>query len=110
MPPRKTPPSIIAAKTLVHALALTPLAILAWQFWDVHSTNSDALGADPVAETEHPLGQWALRILLRALTLHPLPQLPGNAWSLRFRHVLALSALSHACPHFSPYLAPDQPG
>src|SRR3546814_2085249 len=53
MPPRKTPPSIIAAKTLAHALALTPLAILAWQFWDVYSTNSDALGADPVAEIEH---------------------------------------------------------
>ena len=62
MPPRKTPASIIAAKTVVHALALTPLAILAWQFWDVYSTNSDALGADPVAEIEHRLGLWALRL------------------------------------------------
>src|SRR3546814_13110180 len=72
MPPRKTPPSIIAAKTLVHALVLTPLAILAWQFWDVYSTNSDALGADPVAEIEHRLGLWALRFLMLALAITPL--------------------------------------
>src|SRR3546814_4091745 len=79
MPPRKTPPSIIAAKTLAHALALTPLAILAWQFWDVYSTNSDALGADPVAEIEHRLGLWALRFLMLALAITPLRQLTGKA-------------------------------
>src|SRR3546814_19793798 len=85
MPPRKTPPSIIAAKTFVHALALTPLAILAWQFWDVYSTNSDALGADPVAEIEHRLGLWALRFLMLALAITPLRQLTGKAVFIRFR-------------------------
>src|SRR3546814_17896594 len=87
MPPRKTPPSIIAAKTLVHALALTPLAILAWQFWDVYSTNSDALGADTVAALEHRLGLWALRSLMMALAITPLTQPPDKTVTHRFRRV-----------------------
>ena len=63
----KTSPRLIAAKTLVHALALTPLAILAWQFYDVWQNGSDALGADPVAEIEHRTGLWALRRYLYLL-------------------------------------------
>src|SRR3546814_19668037 len=94
MPPRKTPPSIIAAKTLVHALVLTPLAILAWQFWDVYSTNSDALGADPVAEIEHRLGLWALRFLLLALAITPLRSLTGQPVSIPFRRINGLYAFA----------------
>jgi methionine sulfoxide reductase heme-binding subunit len=60
-------PRLVAAKTAVHAAALTPLAILSWQFVDVWRTGSDALGADPVAEIEHRLGIWALRLLLATL-------------------------------------------
>lgn len=110
MPPRKTPPSIIAAKTLVHALALTPLAILAWQFWDVYSTNSDALGADPVAEIEHRLGLWALRLLMVALAITPLRQFTGKPVLVRFRRMLGLYAFAYACLHFSAYLILDLRG
>src|SRR3546814_20353430 len=110
MPPRKTPPSIIAAKTLVHALVLTPLAILAWQFWDVYSTNSDALGADPVAAIEHRLGLWALRFLMLALAITPLRQLTGNAVFIRFRRLIGLYAFASPCLHFSPSLVLDLPG
>lgn len=110
MPPRKTPSSIVAAKTLVHALALTPLAILAWQFWDVYSTNSDALGPDPVAEIEHRLGLWALRLLMLALAITPLRQLTGNAVFIRFRRMIGLYAFAYACLHFSAYLVLDLRG
>ncbi|GAA3919417.1 protein-methionine-sulfoxide reductase heme-binding subunit MsrQ [Luteimonas lutimaris] len=110
MPPRKTPPRIIAAKTLVHALALTPLAILAWQFWDVYSTNSDALGADPVAEIEHRLGLWALRMLMLALAITPLRQLTGQAVLVRFRRMIGLYAFAYACLHLTAYLALDLRG
>lgn len=110
MPPRKTPRSIIAAKTLVHALALTPLAILAWQFWDVYSTNSDALGADPVAEIEHRLGLWALRLLMLALAITPLRQLTGKPVFIRFRRMIGLYAFAYACLHFSAYLVLDLRG
>src|SRR3546814_9600727 len=104
MPPRKTPPAIIAAKTLVHALVLTPLAILAWQFWDVYRTNSDALGADPVAEIEHRIGLWALRFLMLALAITPLRQLTGKAVFIRFRSLIGLYVFASACMHFSAYL------
>ena len=75
----KTSNGIIAAKTLVHLAALTPAAILAWQFYDVWKTGSDALGADPVAEIEHRLGLWALRLLMITLAITPLRQLTGQA-------------------------------
>ena len=110
MPPRKAPTSIIAAKALVHALAMTPLAILAWQFWDVYTTNSDALGADPVAEIEHRLGLWALRLLMLALAITPLRQLTGNAVFIRFRRMIGLYAFAYACLHFSAYLVLDLRG
>src|SRR3546814_16815073 len=106
MPPRKTPPSIIAAKTLVHALVLTPLAILAWQFWDVYSTNSDALGADPVAEIEHRLGLWALRLLMLALAIPPPPQIPGQPALLTIPSRIGLSASPSPSRHFTSPLIP----
>jgi methionine sulfoxide reductase heme-binding subunit len=110
MPPRKTPTSIVAAKTLVHALALTPLAILAWQFQDVYSNNSDALGADPVAEIEHRLGLWALRLLMLVLAIMPLRQLTGQAVLVRFRRMLGLYVFAYACLHFGAYLVLDLRG
>src|SRR3546814_20859404 len=102
MPPRKTPPSIIAAKTFVHALAPTPLALLAWQFWDVYSPNSAALGADPVAEIEHRLGLWAPRFLMLPLAITQPHHYPGNAVFTRFRRMLSLFAFAYACLTFSP--------
>lgn len=110
MPPTRTPIGIIAAKTLVHALALTPLAILAWQFWDVYSRNSDALGADPVAEIEHRLGLWALRFLMLALAITPLRQLTEQPVLVRFRRMLGLYVFAYACLHFSAYLVLDLRG
>lgn len=110
MPPRPTPKSQIAAKTLVHALALTPLAILAWQFWSVLQTGSDALGADPVAEIEHRTGLWALRLLMITLAITPLRQLTGKAVLIRFRRLLGLYAFFYACLHLAAYLVLDLQG
>ncbi|MBX3711190.1 MAG: protein-methionine-sulfoxide reductase heme-binding subunit MsrQ [Lysobacter sp.] len=101
---------LVAAKTLVHALCLTPLAILAWQFWDVYRTGSDALGADPVAEIEHRLGIWALRFLLIALAVTPLRQLSGQPVLIRFRRMLGLYAFAYASLHLAAYLVLDLRG
>jgi len=100
----------IAAKTLVHALSLTPLAILGWQFWEVFKTGSDALGADPVAEVEHRLGLWALRFLILVLAITPLRHLTGQTGLLRFRRMLGLYAFAYATLHFAAYLALDLRG
>ncbi|GHH54419.1 protein-methionine-sulfoxide reductase heme-binding subunit MsrQ [[Pseudomonas] boreopolis] len=101
---------LIAAKTLLHALAIAPAAWLAWQFWQVWQTGSDALGADPVAEIEHRTGLWALRLLLVTLALTPLRQLTGQAVLIRFRRMFGLYAFFYATLHLATYLALDLRG
>ena len=102
--------NIIIAKTLVHLLALVPLAILLWQVWDVARTGGDALGADPVAEIEHRLGLWALRFLMLALAITPLRQLSGKPVLARFRRMLGLYAFFYASLHLAAYLGLDLRG
>ena len=117
---RKPPPSrpsparggrsLFVAKTCVHLLALTPLAILLSQVWSVAHTGGDALGADPVAEIEHRLGLWALRFLMFALAVTPLRQLSGKPVLVRFRRMLGLYAFFYASLHFAAYLGLDLRG
>ena len=111
MPPRRPSASLVAARALVHALALVPLAILLWQAWQVAGgADIDALGADPVAEIEHRTGTWALRLLLATLAVTPLRQLTGQAGLLRFRRMLGLYAFFYASLHLSAFLVLDLRG
>lgn len=105
-----TSKALIAAKALVHALALTPLVLLAWQVRQEWLTGSGGLGADPVATIEHRLGEWALRLLLVTLAVTPLRQLTGQAVLIRFRRMLGLYAFAYATLHFAAYLVPDLGG
>lgn len=98
------------AKTAVHLAALAPLAILGWQMWQVATTGNDALGPDPVAEVEHRLGLWALRLLLVTLAVTPLRQLTGWNALARFRRMLGLYAFAYATLHFAAYLGLDLRG
>lgn len=111
MAARTAPARLVAAKALLHALALAPLAILLWQAGQVAGgSNLDALGADPVAEIEHRTGLWALRLLLATLALTPLRQLTGRAQLLRFRRMLGLYAFFYASLHLAAFLALDLRG
>jgi sulfoxide reductase heme-binding subunit YedZ len=101
---------LIVAKTLVHALALTPAAILAWQIREEWLTGTGGLGADPVAEIEHRLGLWALRMLMITLAISPLRQLTGQAVLLRFRRMLGLYVFAYATLHLTAYLVLDLRG
>ena len=107
---RRAAGGIVPAKSLLHLAALTPAAILAAQVWEVSRTGNDALGADPVAEIEHRLGLWALRLLMATLAITPLRQLTGQAVLVRFRRMLGLYAFFYACLHFSAYLVLDLRG
>jgi sulfoxide reductase heme-binding subunit YedZ len=99
-----------ALKTAVHALALTPAAILAVQIREEFLTGSGALGADPVAEIEHRLGLWALRLLMLTLAITPLRQITGQTVLLRFRRMLGLYTFAYATLHFAAYLVLDLRG
>lgn len=101
---------LIAAKTLVHALALAPAAHLAWQVRQEVLTGSGGLGADPVAEIEHRLGLWALRLLMITLAITPLRQLLHQPVLVRFRRMLGLYAFFYATMHFAAFLVLDLRG
>ena len=107
---RRAPRGVVAAKALVHALALAPAAYLASQAWEVARTGNDTLGAEPVAEIEHRLGLWALRLLMATLAITPLRQLTGQAVLVRFRRMLGLYTFFYACLHLSAYLVLDLRG
>ena len=109
-PWRPGPKALFATKTLVHLLALTPAAILAWQIREEFLTGSGGLGADPVAEIEHRLGLWALRFLMITLAITPLRQITGQTALLRFRRMLGLYTFAYATLHFSAYLVLDLRG
>lgn len=98
---------MVAAKTVVHALALAPAAWLAWQIRSELLLGSGGLGADPVAEIEHFLGLWALRMLMLALAVTPLRQLTGKAVLLRFRRLLGLYVFFYATLHFAAWVVLD---
>lgn len=109
-PWRPGPRALFATKTVVHLLALTPAAILAWQIREEFLTGAGALGADPVAEIEHRLGLWALRLLMITLAITPLRQLTGQTVLLRLRRMLGLYAFFYATLHLTAYLVLDLRG
>lgn len=94
----------VGLKALAHALALLPLALL------VRGVVLDSLGADPVAETTHATGTWALRLLLLGLALTPLRRITGQAWPIRFRRLVGLYAFFYACLHLATWLVLDLGG
>ena len=104
---RRREPGVIAAKALVHLLALAPAAWLAWRIRSEILLGSGALGADPVAEIEHVLGLWAIRLLMVALAVTPLRQITGRAVLLRFRRLLGLYAFFYATLHFAAWMVLD---
>lgn len=106
----RTSRGMVAAKTIVHLLALTPAAILAWQIRAEALTGSGGLGADPVAEIEHRLGIWALRLLMLTLAITPLRQLTHKPVLIRFRRMLGLYAFFYATLHLTAYLVLDLRG
>lgn len=102
--------ALFVSKTIVHLLALTPVAILGWQIRQEWLTGSGGLGADPVAEIEHRLGLWALRFLMITLAITPLRQLTGQPAFLRLRRMLGLYTFFYATVHFTAYLVLDLRG
>lgn len=93
------------AKPVVHALALLPLASLAWRAFGVRGAS---LGANPVSEIIHVLGTWGLNFLLLTLAITPLRRLTASPHWLRFRRMLGLYAFAYIALHLSMYVAVDQ--
>ena len=90
-----------ALKPLVFALALVPLALLAWR------ASADALGANPIKELEHATGRWAIRFLALSLAITPLRKLSGWGGLASYRRPLGLFAFFYATVHLAVFAGLD---
>lgn len=92
---------------LVIALALIPLA------WAVFALGSDLFGdtrhfgSEPIKESEHFTGKWALRLLLLTLAITPAIRITQQGWLIRYRRTFGLIAFAYACVHLSIYFGLD---
>jgi sulfoxide reductase heme-binding subunit YedZ len=73
--------------------------------WDGWQGN---LGANPIEETTHRTGDWALRFLLITLAVTPLRRWFGWGRLHRLRRMFGLYAFFYALLHFLTYLVLDQ--
>lgn len=97
-------------KPILFIVSALPLAWLAAAIADQygHSLFGIRLGADPVAEILHELGQWGLRFLIFTLCITPLRVMLGWPWLVQLRRMLGLFAFTYVLLHFLTWLILDQ--
>ena len=83
-----------AAKPLVFAMALAPLAWLVW------GAFADTLGANPAETLIRSTGDWTLRLLCLTLAVTPLRQWTGWHALARLRRLLGLFTFFYGLLHF----------
>ena len=69
--------------------------------------GSSWLGADPIKEGEHFLGEWTLRFLVLTLAVTPLRQALGWNWLAKHRRTLGLVAFTYGLMHWLVYILLD---
>jgi sulfoxide reductase heme-binding subunit YedZ len=94
-------------KPLVFAACLIPAAVLAWNFWGVTHDRPEALGADPVRESEIFTGLWTLRFLAISLAVTPVRELLGVGALAKYRRMFGLFTFFYACVHLSFWVGVD---
>jgi len=67
----------------------------------------DALGADPVRESQIYTGLWTLRFLAITLAVTPVRELLGLGALAKYRRMLGLFTFSYACVHLSLWVGID---
>lgn len=83
-----------AAKPLLFALCLLPLASLVW------GAAAQSLGPNPAEALIRATGDWTLRLLCLTLTVTPLRQWTQWHALARLRRMLGLFAFAYALLHF----------
>ncbi|MEY2685910.1 MAG: hypothetical protein RL375_108 [Pseudomonadota bacterium] len=86
-----------AAKPLVFALCLLPLALLVW------GAVMNTLGANPAEAILRGTGLWTLRLLCLVLLVTPLRKSTGWVALARWRRMLGLFVFFYASLHFLAY-------
>jgi sulfoxide reductase heme-binding subunit YedZ len=94
-------------KPLVFVLALVPFAWLLYAFWSDLYRGTRVLGSEPITESEHFTGKWALRFLIVSLAITPAIRWLKVGWLIKYRRMLGLFAFFYACVHLTLYFTLD---
>jgi sulfoxide reductase heme-binding subunit YedZ len=86
---------------LMHVLALLPLALLVWDFFQQQLT------VNPIQEITHRTGYYALLLLVLSLVCTPLNAIFGLRQVVPLRRWLGLYAFLYASLHFLTYIGLD---
>ncbi|HEY5546562.1 MAG TPA: protein-methionine-sulfoxide reductase heme-binding subunit MsrQ [Gemmatimonadaceae bacterium] len=91
----------------VIAASLLPAAWIAFALWSDLTRNTRYLGANPVKEMEHYVGEWNIRFLVLTLAVTPVIKLTGWGWLIRYRRIFGLLAFLYVSLHLSIYFVLD---
>lgn len=92
------------------AVVITALLPLAWAVFGLASDlfgDTRYFGSEPIKESEHYTGKWALRFLLITLAVTPALRITRQGWLVRYRRSFGLIAFTYACVHLSIYFGLD---
>lgn len=92
---------------VVIAASLAPAAWAAWGLWSDITQNTRILGANPVEELEHYLGEWNIRFLVLTLAVTPVMRSTGWGWLIRYRRIFGLLAFFYIFLHLTIYFVLD---
>ena len=91
----------------VIASSLLPAAWIGFALWSDLTRNTRYLGANPVKEMEHFVGEWNIRFLVLTLAVTPVIKLTGWGWLIRYRRIFGLLAFLYVFLHLSIYFVLD---
>ena len=91
----------------VITLSLLPASWIAFALWSDLTRNTRYLGANPVKEMEHFMGEWNIRFLVLTLAVSPAIKFTGWGWLIRYRRIFGLLAFFYICLHLSIYFVLD---
>ncbi|MBI4186033.1 MAG: sulfoxide reductase heme-binding subunit YedZ [Chloroflexi bacterium] len=91
----------IALRILTHLAALSPLAILIWDF------AQGQLTVNPIQEIQLRTGKYALILLVLSLACTPISTAFRTTWVLSLRRPLGLYAFMYASLHFLNFIGLD---
>jgi sulfoxide reductase heme-binding subunit YedZ len=88
-------------------ISLLPAAWIGFALWSDLTKNTRYLGANPVKEMEHFMGEWNIRFLVLTLLISPLIKVTGWGWLIRYRRIFGLLAFFYIFCHLAIYFVLD---
>jgi sulfoxide reductase heme-binding subunit YedZ len=88
-------------------VSLLPAAWIGFALWSDLTKNTRYLGANPVKEMEHFMGEWNIRFLVLTLMISPLIKVTGWGWLIRYRRIFGLIAFFYIFLHLTIYFVLD---